>query len=100
MITSGADVYSVDWMIDLSEVKEKLKWKAAAQGNLDPIVLYASKDVIREKAVSILNKWGKDTGHIFNLGHGLMPDMEVEKVKYLVDVVKRRVSDSFMELLI
>ncbi|WP_457641682.1 uroporphyrinogen decarboxylase [Persephonella sp.] len=89
MITSGADVYSVDWMIDLSDVKKKLNGKAAAQGNLDPIVLYASKEIIKEKAVSILNKWGKDTGHIFNLGHGLMPDMEVEKVKYLVDVVKK-----------
>ncbi len=90
MITSGADVYSVDWMIDLSDVKKKLNGKAAAQGNLDPIVLYASEKVIEEKAVSILNKWGKDTGHIFNLGHGLMPDMEVKKVKFLVDVVKNK----------
>ena len=88
MITSGADVYSVDWMIDLSDVKKKLNGKAAAQGNLDPIVLYADKDVIKEKAVAILNKWGKDTGHIFNLGHGLMPDMEVEKVRYLVKVIQ------------
>ncbi len=90
MITSGADVYGVDWMIDISEVKKKLNGKAAVQGNLDPIVLYAEKEVIEEKAVQILKKWGKDTGHIFNLGHGLMPDMEVEKVKYLVDVVKRK----------
>ena len=90
MITSGADVYSVDWMIDLSDVKKKLNGKAAAQGNLDPIVLYASEEVIEEKAVSILEKWGKDTGHIFNLGHGLMPDMEVKKVKFLVDVVKNK----------
>ena len=90
MITSGADVYSVDWMIDLADVKKKLSGKAAAQGNLDPIVLYASEEVIEEKAVSILKKWGKDTGHIFNLGHGLMPDMEVKKVKFLVDVVKNK----------
>ena len=90
MITSGADVYSVDWMIDLANVKKKLSGKAAAQGNLDPIVLYASEEVIEEKAVSILKKWGKDTGHIFNLGHGLMPDMEVKKVKFLVDVVKNK----------
>ncbi|WP_457624106.1 uroporphyrinogen decarboxylase [Persephonella sp.] len=88
MITSGADVYGVDWMIDLSVVKEKLAGRAAAQGNLDPVVLYADKDVIKQKAVDILNKWGKDTGHIFNLGHGLMPDMEVEKVRYLVKVVQ------------
>ncbi len=88
MIRSGADVYSVDWMIDLSEVKKKLSGKAAAQGNLDPIVLYASKNVIREKALDILKKWGNDTGHIFNLGHGLMPDMDLDKVKFLVNVVK------------
>ncbi len=90
MITSGADVYSVDWMIDLEEVKRKLNGKAAAQGNLDPIVLYADEHVIEEKAVSIIRKWGKDTGHIFNLGHGLMPDMEVKKVKFLVDTVKEK----------
>ncbi len=88
MITSGADVYSVDWMVDLKEVKEKLRGKAAVQGNLDPIVLYANKDVIRREALKILEKWGNDTGHIFNLGHGLMPDMSVENVKFLVDVVK------------
>ncbi len=88
MISSGADVYSVDWMIDLKSVKEKLDGKAAAQGNLDPIVLYADKSVIRREALKIINKWGKDTGHIFNLGHGLMPDISVDNVKYLVDVVK------------
>jgi len=90
MVTSGADVYSVDWMIDLSDVKKKLNGKAAVQGNLDPIVLYAKEDVIEEKAVSILKKWGNDTGHIFNLGHGLMPDMEVKKVKFLVNIVKEK----------
>ncbi len=88
MITSGADVYSVDWMVDLKDVKEKINGKAAAQGNLDPIVLYAEKDVIKREAIKILDKWGDDTGHIFNLGHGLMPDMSVENVKFLVDVVK------------
>ncbi|NPA52506.1 MAG: uroporphyrinogen decarboxylase [Aquificae bacterium] len=89
MITSGADVYSVDWMIDLKKVKQKLNTKASAQGNLDPIVLYASKETIKKEALKILQKWGKETGHIFNLGHGLMPDMSVENVKFLVDVVKQ-----------
>lgn len=88
MITSGADVYSVDWMIDIKKVKEKVFPKSAVQGNLDPIVLYAEKEVIKRKAIEILEKWGKDSGHIFNLGHGLMPDMEKEKVKYLVKVVQ------------
>lgn len=89
MITSGADVYSVDWMIDLKVVKEKAFPKSAVQGNLDPIVLYASKDVIKEKVINLLGKWEKDSGHVFNLGHGLMPDMEFEKVKYLVETVKK-----------
>ncbi|WP_457623872.1 uroporphyrinogen decarboxylase [Persephonella sp.] len=89
MITSNADVYGVDWMIDIREVKNKLNGKASVQGNLDPVVLYGTKEVIKEKAISILKKWGSDTGHIFNLGHGLMPDMEVEKVRHLVDVVKK-----------
>ncbi len=89
MITSNADVYGVDWMIDIREVKNKLNGKASVQGNLDPIALYGTKEVIKEKAISILKKWGSDTGHIFNLGHGLMPDMEVEKVRHLVDVVKK-----------
>ncbi len=88
MITSGADAYSVDWMVDISVVKDKVYPSAAVQGNLDPVVLYADREVIRKKAKAILDKWGQDSGHIFNLGHGLMPDMEQDKVKYLVDVVK------------
>ncbi|RUM57168.1 MAG: uroporphyrinogen decarboxylase [Persephonella sp.] len=88
MITSGADAYSVDWMIDLRVLKEKLNGSFAVQGNLDPTVLYADKKVIREKVLDILNKWGMESGHVFNLGHGLSPDMEEDKVKYLVDTVK------------
>ena len=86
--TSGADVYGIDWMIDIKKVKDLSQGRFAVQGNLDPTVLYADKEVIKKKAIDILNKWGNDTGHIFNLGHGLMPDMEQDKVKYLVDIVK------------
>ncbi len=85
---SEADVYSVDWMIDINDAKSKLYPKSAIQGNLDPVVLYGERDVIKREVEYILNSWGKDSGHIFNLGHGLMPDMDVEKVKYLVDTVK------------
>ncbi len=88
LITSGADAYSVDWMIDLEVLKDKSYGRFAVQGNLDPTVLYADKKVIREKVYEILNKWGMESGHIFNLGHGLSPDMEEDKVKYLVDTVK------------
>ncbi|MEZ0322714.1 MAG: uroporphyrinogen decarboxylase [Hydrogenothermaceae bacterium] len=88
VIQTDADVYSVDWMVDISKVKEKIYPKASVQGNLDPYVLYADYSVIESQAKKILDSWGKDTGHIFNLGHGLMPDMEVDKVKFLVDTVK------------
>lgn len=84
-----ADVYSVDWMVDISKVKEKVYPKASVQGNLDPYVLYADYSVIESQTKKILDSWGRDSGHIFNLGHGLMPDMEVDKVKFLVDTVKR-----------
>ncbi len=88
VIKSGADVYSIDWTVDLKLMKEKANGRFAIQGNLDPTVLYAKEEVIKERVVKILQKWGNDTGHIFNLGHGLMPDMEQSKVKYLVEVVK------------
>ncbi|MGC9006602.1 MAG: uroporphyrinogen decarboxylase [Sulfurihydrogenibium sp.] len=86
--SSNADVYSVDWMVDIKDAKAKLYPKAAVQGNLDPTVLYADKEAIKKEVDYILQSWGKDSGHIFNLGHGLMPDMDVEKVKFLVDTVK------------
>lgn len=85
----GADVYSVDWMVDIGKVKEKLYPKASVQGNLDPYVLYGDRNTIEREVKGILQSWGKDSGHIFNLGHGLMPDMEVDKVKFLVDKVKQ-----------
>ncbi|WP_037919560.1 uroporphyrinogen decarboxylase [Sulfurihydrogenibium subterraneum] len=85
---SGADVYSMDWMIDIKDVKKKIYPKASVQGNLDPTVLYAEKNAIKKEAEYVLESWGKDSGHIFNLGHGLNPDMSVENVKYLVDTVK------------
>ena len=95
LISSGADTYSVDWMVDLKVLKEKSNKSFSVQGNLDPTVLYADKKVIREKVLNILNKWGEDSGHIFNLGHGLSPDMDEDKVKYLVDTVKELSIRSF-----
>lgn len=88
LLESGADVYSVDWMVDIKKVKQKIYPKASVQGNLDPYVLYAEKDKIKEQAKVIIESWGADSGHIFNLGHGLMPDMEFDKVKFLVETVK------------
>ncbi len=88
LIESGADVYSIDWMVDIKKAKEKLYPKASVQGNLDPYILYADKHIIKQEAEYIIKSWGQDSGHIFNLGHGLMPDINVDNVKFLVDSVK------------
>lgn len=88
LLESGADTYSIDWMVDILKAKQKIYPYASIQGNLDPYVLYADRDIIKQQARTIIESWGKDSGHIFNLGHGLMPDMEFDKVKFLVDSVK------------
>ncbi len=80
------DAISVDWSVDISVLSKRTN--KVIQGNLDPCVLYSSEDVIKEKVLSLLRSVGRDTGYIFNLGHGIAPDMSQEKVKFLVDTVK------------
>ena len=84
----GADVISVDWTIELEKVRRKIGNKAAIQGNLDPTVLYADPNFIKREARKVLQSFGKGDGHIFNLGHGILPDIDPENVKVLVDYVK------------
>ncbi len=84
----GADVVGVDWTIDMSDARERVGDKVALQGNLDPSSLYADPDVIRNEVKSILKKFGKGGGHIFNLGHGIFPDVPVEHAKAFVQAVK------------
>ena len=88
LANSGADVISLDWTMNLGEVRNKIGSKVALQGNLDPTVLYANKDKIKEAAVKVLSSFGKGIGHIFNLGHGILPDVDPENAKYLVEVIK------------
>lgn len=88
LANSGADVISLDWTMNLGEVRNKIGSKVALQGNLDPTVLYANKDKIKEEAVKVLSSFGKGSGHIFNLGHGILPDVDPENAKYLVEVIK------------
>lgn len=84
----GADVVSVDWTMDIARAKDLLGPSVAIQGNLDPHVLYAPPGVIEERAGDILNKMRSHDGFIFNLGHGIMPDIPVEHVRHLVAFVK------------
>ena len=84
----GADVISIDWTIDLAKARDKIGNKVAIQGNLDPTVLYAEPGFIRREAKKVLQSYGEGPGHIFNLGHGMMPDMNPDHAKALVDFVK------------
>lgn len=87
MAKSGADALGVDWTIDLSVARQLVQGKVALQGNLDPAVLYATPDKIRSEVSAILQSYGKGPGHIFNLGHGIHPDISPENVAVLVDAV-------------
>ncbi len=87
MGSSGADVIGVDWRIDIGDARKRIGDRAALQGNLDPSVLYAEPPVIRRYAEDILDKYGTGPGHIFNLGHGILPDTPADHAKALVEIV-------------
>lgn len=85
---TGADVVGLDWTMDMKKARKQLKDKVALQGNLDPCILYAENDKIKKEVKRVLKSYGNGTGHIFNLGHGILPDTDPEKVKTLISYVK------------
>lgn len=87
MVATGADVISLDWRSDIRKVREKIGERVALQGNLDPCVLYADAKTIRTRVKGILEKYGKGSGHIFNLGHGILPDTPFENAKEMIRAV-------------
>jgi uroporphyrinogen decarboxylase len=84
----GPDVIGLDWTTDLGKAREQIGSRVALQGNLDPIVLYAPPEIIRRNVVNLLEKFGHGPGHIFNLGHGILPDVPVEHAKAFVRAVQ------------
>ena len=88
LTTSGADVLGLDWTSDLSKARAVLEGKTAIQGNMDPTVLYAPKEKIKEEVIRTLSSYGRGSGHIFNLGHGILPDVDPENAKAMVNFVK------------
>lgn len=94
MAGTGANVLGLDWTMNLGEVRKKVGDRVALQGNLDPTVLFGSKEYIYKEVKRVLNSFGKGNGHIFNLGHGVLPDIDPENVKALVQFVKEE-SKSF-----
>lgn len=85
---TGCDVLGIDWHISMAKAKHAVGAKVALQGNLDPAMLYAPPERIREGVREVLQGFGPGPGHIFNLGHGILPDVPVEHVKALVRFVK------------
>ena len=84
---TGCDAVGIDWTVEIGEAERRIGSKVALQGNLDPSVLYASPEVIKSEAHKILDQFQGSTGHVFNLGHGITPDVNPESMKALVDAV-------------
>lgn len=87
MKRAGGDVIGVDWRVDIAEAWAGLGYDVAIQGNLDPVVLLGSVDLIKKEVRRILDRVGGRPGHIFNLGHGILPNTPVENVAALVNMV-------------
>jgi uroporphyrinogen decarboxylase len=87
MREAGGDVIGLDWRVRLDEGWLRLGHDVAVMGNLDPVVLFANQDVLRREAVRVLEQAGGRPGHIFNLGHGILPETPVENVIALVEFV-------------
>lgn len=88
IVESGADVIGLDWTMNIGQVRKNLSDKVALQGNLDPTVLFADELKIRTEVKRILESYGYGSGHIFNLGHGILPNVSPENAKTLVRIVK------------
>lgn len=87
MAETGCDALGIDWTTDIGEARQRVGDKVALQGNLDPAVLYASNERVAEEARKILDAYGAGPGHVFNLGHGIHPGIDPERVAALVDAV-------------
>ena len=84
---SGCDAIGVDWTVDIGAARRRAGGKVALQGNLDTAVLYSSPAAIRRQVAEVLAAYGEADGHVFNLGHGIHPDIDPDKVALLVDAV-------------
>jgi len=87
MTEAGGDVIGIDWRVRLDEAWERIGFDRAIMGNLDSVVLFADRKEVRSQAKRILERAGKRPGHIFNLGHGILPETPVENVIALVEMV-------------
>ena len=87
MAETGCDALGVDWTTDLATAREYVSDKVALQGNLNPATLRESPEVIRQGVADVLASYGNGPGHVFNLGHGITPDIDPEHLGALIDAV-------------
>lgn len=87
MADTGADALGLDWTCEIGDARRRVGDRVALQGNLDPCALYASPDSVRREVGAILAGYGHGNGHVFNLGHGITPDIPPEHVAALVEAV-------------
>lgn len=87
MAATGCDALGVDWTTDLADARRMVGERVALQGNLDPCTLYASPERIREEVARVLASYGKGPGHVFNLGHGITPDVKPEHAGAMIAAV-------------
>jgi uroporphyrinogen decarboxylase len=87
MAATGADALGIDWSTDIGEARRRVGDRVALQGNLDPATLYGTPEVIRERVSGILDAFGPGSGHVFNLGHGINPDVDPKNAGVLVNAV-------------
>lgn len=88
MPKSGADIVTVDWAVDMAEARERLGKHVKVQGNIDPGVLFGSKEFIRERILDTIRKAG-NRGHILNLGHGILPTTPEENAAFFFETAKQ-----------
>jgi uroporphyrinogen decarboxylase len=87
MAATGCDALGIDWTCDLQSARKRVGEKVALQGNLDPSVLLSSEKSIRKQVGEVLAAFGHGTGHVFNLGHGITPDVPPEHVAVMVNTI-------------
>jgi len=84
---TGCDAVGLDWTTDIGNARARVGDRVALQGNMDPTMLYAPKQRIREEVEDILSRYGQGTGHIFNLGHGITPEVDPEHAGAFIEAV-------------
>ncbi|WCN10539.1 uroporphyrinogen decarboxylase [Marinomonas mediterranea] len=87
MAAAGPDALGLDWTTDIAEARARVGESVALQGNIDPCVLYADKDVIEREVALVLEGFGHGSGHVFNLGHGIHQYVNPDHPKFLIDAV-------------